>query len=209
MMVHPLSTGRLTRAFLRPSSLSSLAVGLLILPLACDLPSAMGLPGGQTGGTPRIANDTLNAEQLATFLGIDAWVFAYEGKLERCWVEIHEEGQKTVGPEVFASLEPPRGDTPAPGGKILLFLRRGEMKLFLETGKVRSAGVVTLGQDDLWWGWKGSYYGSSGRLQRTVTPEAGKDVVLVTYSQEQAPGSAANAPPPKKVQLQLKARFGE
>jgi hypothetical protein len=169
----------------------------------------MGDPGGQAGGAPRVANDSLNAEQLAIYLGIDAWVFAYEGNLERCWIDIHEEGQKTVGEGVFKPLESPRLEGQVLTGKILLFIRRGEVKLFVECGGSRSEATFGVGQDDLWWGWKSFKYGATSRLQKPVEAKVGEDVVLLTNLWQEAPSSAASAPAPKKVRLELKARFKE
>jgi hypothetical protein len=187
----------------------ALVCGAVGLALICGLGSAKSDASRDPAeGVPRIANDTLSAEQLATFLGIDAWVFTYEGNLLRCWIEVHEDGQKTVDREVLAKVETQQGHKPATDGRILLFIRRGEMKLHLQSGGGSSTAALGMGQDDLWWGWK-TFTGSTTRLHKTETPKAGEDVVLVIQDHQEAPSSDAKAPPPKKVRLQLKARFGE
>ncbi len=42
------------------------------------------------------ANDSLEASELADFLGIAAWTFHFEGGVPESWLEVIEDGQKTV-----------------------------------------------------------------------------------------------------------------
>jgi hypothetical protein len=52
------------------------------------------------------ANDSLEASELADFLGITAWTFHFEGGVPESWVEVIEEGQKTVSkPKILETRE--------------------------------------------------------------------------------------------------------
>jgi hypothetical protein len=163
----------------------------------------------QTGSQPpkqgqTFANGVVEAEELADFLGITIWAFVYDGGAPRCWVEVIEEGQKTVSqPKILdtkASAQGPDG----PGGKILLFLRPGNIELRINSAVSRGGAGIGLAQDALWWGWKGSS-GSSTRLQRPVALKPGQEVTLLRHDMEEAKETAKDPKKPRRVRLLLKA----
>jgi hypothetical protein len=154
----------------------------------------------QADSGKRFTNDSLKAEELATFLGIEAWVFDYEGGFPQCWVEILEEGQNTVNGKPLLKIEEQNRGKESARGKILLFIQRGNIKLYC------GSGVTGVGLPDnaLWWGWKG-FSGITTRLpQKAVTPKAGEEVVLLRQQWFEG-----NDPAARKVQLLLKAKLSE
>ncbi len=133
------------------------------------------------------ANAAIDADELADFLGITIWAFAYDGGAPRCWVEVIEEGQKTVSQPKILDVKANPQATDGAGGKILLFLRPGNVELRINSAVSRGGAGIGLPQDALWWGWKGSS-GSSTRLERPVALKAGQEVTLLRHEMEEAEG---------------------
>jgi hypothetical protein len=169
---------------------------------------AQGLPAQAPSGRKTFANAPLEADELAEFLGITAWAFSYEGNPPRCWVEVAEEGQKTVSQRKILDVHEVNGGKEADHGKILFFLRPGNLELRLNSGVSHGGAGITLRQDALWWGWKATQ-GSSTRLQRPLSAKSGQEVTLLRYDMEEAKESAKDPKSPRKVRLLLKATMAE
>jgi hypothetical protein len=152
-----------------------------------------------------IRNGELTAEELADFLGVGAWVFEYEGGRPRCWLEIEEEGQKTVSQKLVIQVEEANKRPEARRGKVLFFLRRGDLQLRIHSGASRGGAGVALPADALWWGWP-SFSGATTRLEKPAAPEPGEEVVLLRHETEE-PGR--DAKDPRKVVLTLKLTVEE
>jgi hypothetical protein len=149
------------------------------------------------------ANAEVDAEELAEFLGITIWAFAYDGGAPRCWVEIHEDGQKTVSQPKVLEVRA-GGPANGAGGKILLFLRPGNLELRLNSSVSRGGAGISLSREALWWGWKAST-GSTTRLERPISLKPGQEVTLLRHDIEEAKETARDPKKPRKVQLLLKA----
>jgi hypothetical protein len=150
------------------------------------------------------ANAAIEADELADFLGITIWAFAYDGGAPRCWVEVIEEGQKTVSQPKIIDVKANSQASDGPGGKILLFLRPGNAELRINSAVSRGGAGIGLSQDALWWGWKGSS-GSSTRLERPVSLKAGQEITLLRHDMEEAKETAKDPKKPRRVRLLLKA----
>jgi hypothetical protein len=183
-------------------------IGLVLTFLYCTSNPGAVQDRPETPG--RLSNGTLDAQNLAIFLGIDAWVFEYEGGYPKCWVEITEEGQNTVDSrntrlEIAETNHLPE----AKKGKILLFLKRGELHSRIQSGISRSDAAAGLAQDALWWGWKGGAAGQSAVLQKTVKPKPGEEVTLLNLSNQEFKNPSAKDQPQRKVRLLFKVMLTE
>ncbi|MFO0890200.1 MAG: hypothetical protein U0790_13805 [Isosphaeraceae bacterium] len=189
----------------------------ILLP-ACVLlaVAALGLGLARSGGpalaaqsakpSTILANAPLEAGELADFLGISSWAFAYEGGVPECWLEVQEEGQQTVKNAKLLGIKEPNQSREAMRGKILLFLRPGNLELRINSGASSGGAGVTLPPDALWWAWKGRA-GSSQRLERPVAPKPGQDVTLMNITMDEDKAVAKDPKKPRRVQLVLKARL--
>ena len=153
---------------------------------------------------PTFANAAIDADELADFLGITIWAFAYDGGAPRCWVEVIEEGQKTVSQPKILDVKASSQAGDGAGGKILLFLRPGNVELRINSSVSRGGAGISLSQDALWWGWKASS-GSSTRLERPVALKPGQEVTLLRHDMEEAKETAKDPKKPRKLRLLLKA----
>jgi hypothetical protein len=178
--------------------------------LACTVTAWCGLlvdigSAARAGDGPTITNSALSADELAYFLGVEAWVFEYEGGSPHCWLEVSEEGQKTVEKKVLLEVNARSGGR-GEKGRIILFIKRGEIKLRDHAESSESGASVGLNAKSLWWGWE-SWGGSMKRLPKT-TLAAGAEVNLLELTRTSfEPGAPKNAPASKKVTLVLKAQF--
>ena len=150
-----------------------------------------------------IRNGELTADDLAEFLGVGAWVFEYEGGRPRCWLEIEEEGQKTVSKKEVLAVEESNRRPEAYRGKILFFLRPADAQLRIHSGASRGGAGMSLPADALWWGWK-SFSGSTTRLEKPAAPKPGEAVVLLRHETQEGADDAKDPKHPRKVVLTLK-----
>ncbi|WP_165249619.1 hypothetical protein [Paludisphaera soli] len=159
-------------------------------------------PGRAEEGKPgsAIRNGELTAEELADFLGVGSWVFEYEGGRPRCWLEVEEAGQKTVSQKRVMQVEESNKGPEARRGKVLFFLRRGDLQLRINSGASRGGAGVALPADALWWGWP-SFSGSTTRLEKPAAPRPGEEVVLLRHETEEPRQDGKD---PRKVVLTLK-----
>ena len=184
---------------------SKLALIALISVLWCAAGNAQSGTAAQPPKEgPTFANAAIDADELADFLGITIWAFAYDGGTPRCWVEVIEEGQKTVSQPKILDVKANLQATDGEGGKILLFLRPGNVELRINSPASRGGAGIGLSRDALWWGWKASS-GSTTRLERPVALKAGQEVTLLRHEMEEAKDTAKNPKKPRKVSLLLKA----
>ncbi len=149
-------------------------------------------------------NAAIDADELADFLGITIWAFAYDGGAPRCWVEVFEEGQKTVTQPRILDVKASPQTRDGVGGKILLFLRPGNVELRINSSVARGGAGIDLSRDALWWGWKGRS-GSTTRLERPVALKPGQEITLLRHDMGEAKETAADPSKPRKVRLLLKA----
>jgi hypothetical protein len=172
--------------------------------------SARGLPAQAqaAGGVKSFANAPVETEELAEFLGITAWAFRFEGNPPRCWVEVIEENQKTVSQPKVLDVKEPNTGKEASQGKILLFLRPGNLELRLNSGAAHGGAGIALRQDALWWGWKATQ-GASTRLQRPIAVKPGQEVTLLRYDMEEPREAARDSRKPRRVSILLKATMAE
>jgi hypothetical protein len=184
-----------------------------ILPFTM-LAALAGLGGGAVLGrasqsskeVQSFANDSLEASELADFLGITAWTFHFKGGVPESWVEVIEKGQKTVSKSRILESREVNTVKEAQQGKILLFVRRGGIELRIHSGASSGGAGIGLSPDALWWGWN-SASGSTERLQQPLSPQAGEEVTLLRHTMVE---NAADAKDPKhlrKVVMTLKARL--
>jgi hypothetical protein len=152
---------------------------------------------------PRFSNARLEAEDLAEFLGIEVWAFSYEGPATRCWLEVTEVGQKTVNQTKILEVNTSGGGHDAWPGRVVLFMRPGDLQLRVKSEASSGGASVTLPGNALWWGWKSSH-GKSMRLQRPVTLEPGKAVTLLHYEKEESGSITEQGTPHRKVKLEIK-----
>ena len=179
----------MTKHTLRASFLCAIAG---VLPAPCFAQEA--------APAPAIRNGELTAEELADFLGVGAWVFEYEGGRPRCWLEVEEVGQKTVSKPKVLEVAEPNERPEAHRGKVLFFLRRGDIQLRIHSGASRGGSGIALPPEALWWGWP-AFSGSTTRLERPAAPKPGDEVVLLRYESEEA---VQGVEKPRKVVLTLK-----
>jgi hypothetical protein len=182
------------------------AILLLFLPLcwtdSTHAQTRSPVPPAQIAET--FMNATVDADELADFLGISVWAFAYDGESPRCWVEVTEEGQKTVSQPKIIDVPARQGPNAGGGGKILLFLKPGTIELRRNSRVAREGGGVGLAPDALWWGWKGGG-GSTTRLERPVALKAGQEITLLSHEMQEVKDFAKDPKNPRKVRLVLKA----
>jgi hypothetical protein len=159
---------------------------------------------------PRLEKSNLEAEELADFLGIDAWTFRYSGGRVRCWLEIQEGGRTAVEP-VDGVQDPNRGNADAEQGKILLWIRRGEIRLRVHSGASKGGYFKSLAEDALWWGWKSSS-GQEHILpvragEKGVQVKPGEEVTLLRLMRQEVRDRAHESASARKVTILLKAIF--
>jgi hypothetical protein len=152
------------------------------------------------------ANDSLEASELADFLGISAWTFHFEGGVPESWVEVIEDGQKTVSKPKILETREQNTVKEAQQGKILLFVRRGAIELRIHSGVSSGGAGIALSPDALWWGWK-SAAGSTDRLQQPFVPKAAEEVTLLRQTMLETADLAKDPKHPRKVVMTLKARL--
>ena len=152
------------------------------------------------------ANDSLKASELADFLGITAWTFHFEGGVPECWVEVIEDGQKTVSKSKILESRELNTVKEAQQGKILLFVRRGGIELRIHSGVSSGGAGIGLSPDALWWGWN-SATGSTERLQQPLSPKAAEEVTLLRHTMLENAADAKDPKHPRKVVMTLKARL--
>jgi hypothetical protein len=158
----------------------------------------------QAAAPPReVRNGALSAEDLAEFLGVGAWVFEYDGGRPRCFLEVEEEGQKTVSKKEVLTVEETNRGPDGRRGKVLLFLRRADVQLRIHSEASRGGAGMALPPDALWWGWK-AFSGSTTRLEKPITPKTGEPVVLLRHEMTEAGDGVADPKHPRKVVLTLK-----
>ncbi len=153
---------------------------------------------------PTLANATIDTDELADFLGIKTWAFSFDGGSPHCWVEVTEEGQTTVSRPKILELRTSQADAAADSGKILLFLRPGDIQLRVNARVSRGGAGLNLPPTALWWGWK-AYSGSATRLERPVALKEGHEITLLRYSVEEPKDVAKDPNHPRKVSLVVKA----
>jgi hypothetical protein len=152
------------------------------------------------------ANDSLEASDLADFLGIAAWTFHFEGGVPESWVEVIEDGQKTVSKSKILESREVNTVKEAQRGKILLFVRRGGIELRIHSGVSSGGAGIGLSPDALWWGWN-SASGSTERLQQPLSPKAAEEVTLLKHTMLENAADAKDLKHPRKVVMTLKARL--
>jgi hypothetical protein len=157
---------------------------------------------------PTFANGAIEAEELADFLGIITWAFTYDGGSPLCWVEVTEEGQKTVSQPRILEVKTAQAGVNSAGGKILLLVKPGDIQLRVNSRVARGGAGIGLPQDALWWGWK-AYSGSTTRLQRPVALKEGHEIMLLRYDVEEPKSVAKDAQHPRKVHMVVKAAAGK
>ncbi len=150
-----------------------------------------------------VRNGELKAEELAEVLGIGAWVFEYEGGRPRCWLEVEEEGQKTVSKKEVLAVEESNKTPEGRRGKVLFFVRPGDLQVRIHSGVSRGGAGIAMPPDALWWGWK-SFAGTTDRLERPAAPKPGEAVVLLRHETREGEADAKDPKKPRKVTLTLK-----
>ena len=155
----------------------------------------------------RIEPAELDAEQLARILQIETWTFRYSGGRVRCWLEIEEEGKKTIEPPGGAVQDPNVGNEKAEEGKILLWWKRGELALRTRSGVSEGGYIKGLPEDALWWGWKGVDRTAWHRIEEPIVPDSGKETVLLHYEATERKRDAQDPDNPRKITVTLKAEF--
>lgn len=211
------------------TSASLLAGIVLALFAGCggSPPSGEALPGDENvkatsvvaGGAPerRLERADLDAEQLARILGIETHTFAFSGGCVRCWLEIEDNGKRTIEPP--DGVQSPNRD--AKQGKIYLWWRHddqrgGEVAFRIHAvttdgyGKEKGVSPASyykgLPPDALWWGWKGSG-GTGSSIASPITPHSEAEVVLLHQAYVENTETARYPKNPRTVSITLKARF--
>jgi hypothetical protein len=187
------------------------------------LPAAHGQSAGtqQAGPPERLSLEPakLEADELANILGISSWTFQYSGGRMRCWLEITENGQKTIEPP--KGLQVPAGSAAVPekrndkdyDGRILLWWHRSEkgpeiglrMDYGTERGRNGSNFLKALQPDALWWGWKG-WSGSGGSTPPQILKPR-EEFTLLKYDVDEIKETAKDPKAPRKITIELKAKF--
>jgi len=156
---------------------------------------------------PRIEPAQLDAEQLAGILQIQAWTFRYSGGRVRCWLEIEEEGKKTIEPPSGAVQDPNVGNEKAEEGKILLWWKRGELALRIQSGVSEGGYIKGLPEDALWRGWKGVDRTSWHGMREPIVPDLDEEIILLHYEATERKRDAQDPDNPRKITITLKAEF--
>jgi hypothetical protein len=193
---------------------ATLGVGLALAcasfacnPTIAPAPTAPGAPTTPAEPSPRFSEGALDADNLATFLGLDVNTFEYEGGYPKCWVEITEEGQKTVGQAKVLEIAELNRVPGAKRGKILFFLKRGLLATRIQSRSATNNAQMALPDDALWWGWKSQ---SSGMTERHPTePKLGETVTLMKTIWAEIKDDSGKPEKPRRVQLELKAVLTE
>jgi hypothetical protein len=156
---------------------------------------------------PRLEPSKLEAQELADILGISVWTFRYSGGRVRCWLEIDENGNKTKKPPDGVQ-DPNKGNVGAKEGKILLWWRREQLALRVQSRASAGNYVEGLAHDSLWWGWK-TWSGSVSVLSTAGSRKPGSEITLLRYEAVEIPEKAKDPKQPRKVTIVLKALFPE
>jgi hypothetical protein len=153
----------------------------------------------------RLERAKLDADELAEILQISVYKFRYSGGPLHCWLEIEEDGKKNSD---VSARDIRKGKEATNDGTILLWWRRGEIRLGLRSDGFSSSYLKGLPQEALWFGWKSA--GSTGyTVQTSLTPSVGKTSTLLSYEFVEGKSDAKNPKAPRKITVALKAKFGD
>ncbi len=202
---------------------TGLAVLFLLSVVGCSDTPSTPTEGGQTGDQELIASDDgknasttvieqqrIDAETLASILGVHVWSFRFSGGPVRCWLEVEEVGQDTMPKRMpeggeFVTSNNDNGEirfvwqgSRSTGGSLDLNCNPGggygfalHNKAFVFDWKTRrSHGLTPTGQI------------------RSIEASEGEELVLMTYKASEIT-SANDTTEPREVTLTLKAIIGE
>ncbi len=202
---------------------TSLTVLFLLSVVGCSHTPSSPTEGSQTGDQGLIAGDDgenasttvieqqkIDAETLASILGVHVWSFKFSGGPVRCWLEVEEVGQDTTPKRMpeggeFVTSQNDNGEirfvwqgNRSTGGSLDLSCNPGGGYGFALHNK---AFVFD------WNTWRSHGLTPTGQI-RSIEASEGEELVLMTYKASEIT-SANDTTKPREVTLTLKAIVGE